>query len=300
MTSQPLVSIVIPFRDAEAFLDDCIGSVVDQTYPQWELLLVDDGSTDGSTQIAGDYAKRFPGRVRQLAHPERRNCGVSASRNIGIRYARGEYIAFLDADDVWVPMKLEEQVSYLGRYTSTVMVYGRMRYWYSWTGRPEDAVRDHEPDPGVTPGIVLPPPMLVLALLKGTARAPLPSDALLRLAAVQAVRGFEEQRAFSVYEDRVFFVKIALSGGVYVADHCWVKYRQHDSSSSTAIDRADGRAEARKAYMTWLESYLSEQGYCQTELWRLARQRSLPFRHPFLARALWRIRRVRNRLFSGS
>jgi hypothetical protein len=78
-----------------------------------------------------------------------------------------------------------------------------------------------------------------------------------------------------VYEDRVFFVKIALRGGVYVADHCWVKYRQHEGSSCAAIDQTNRRAGARQAYMTWLEAYLSEQGYRGTRLWRLARKWSL-------------------------
>ena len=293
MTSQPLVSVVVPFLNARAFLAECIGSVVDQTYPHWELLLVDDGSTDGSTEIAKEHAARHPERVRHLEHGEHRNRGVSASRNLGLRAARGEYVALIDADDVWLPTKLEEQIGYLEQYADAVMVYGRMRYWFSWTGLAEDANRDYEMDPGVPTGSVVPPPELMIALLEGAGRAPLPSDSLVRTKTARELGGFEEQRAFSVYEDRVFFVKIALAGGVYVADRCWVKYRQHESSSSTVIDRTGGRARARQAYLAWLETYLSQQGYRGSRLWHLARQRSLPYRHPFATRALGRLRRAR-------
>src|SRR5215211_6343875 len=113
VSTKPLVSVVIPFLNAERFIQEAIESVFAQTYDNWELLLVDDGSNDGSTRIALEYAERNSGRVRYLQHPGHRNRGVSASRNLGISSARGEYIAFLDADDVWLPHKLEQQVEIL-------------------------------------------------------------------------------------------------------------------------------------------------------------------------------------------
>lgn len=295
MTVRPLVSVVIPFWNAEAFLGEAIESVMEQTYSTWELILVDDASTDRSAEIARAYASRDHQRVHVLDSPPG-NRGVSAARNAGLQRVTGQYVAFLDADDVWLPGKVDEQVRCLEQHPGAVMVYGRMRYWYSWTGRPEDAARDYETNPGVAPDTVLPPPALALAMLEGIAPAPLPSDALLRVAAVRGIGGFEEQRAFSVYEDRVFFVKVALSGGAYVADRCWVKYRQHEGSSSTLIDGAGGRAEARKAYRAWVDTYLAEQGYRGTRLWRLARQRSLPYRHPVAASLLGGLRRARTAL----
>jgi glycosyltransferase involved in cell wall biosynthesis len=300
MAGQPLVSVVVPIFNGAAFLDECIESVLAQTYPRWELLLVDDGSRDESPAIARRYAERHPGQVQYLEGPEHRNRGVSASRNLGLERARGEYIAFLDADDVWSPEKLAEQIGYLEWWPEAVMVYGRIRYWYSWTGRTEDATRDHEPNPGVPAEVILPPPLLVVALLEGSGRAPLPSDALLRLAAVRAVGGFEEQRAFSVYEDRVFFVKIALSGGVILADRCWVRYRQHSSSSRAVVERTHGRAGARQAYLAWLETYLSQRGYAGTRLWSLAQRQSLPGRHPLAAWTLSKLRRGRRLALSST
>src|SRR5262245_29470593 len=107
---QPLVSVIIIFLNAERFIQEAIESVFAQTYKHWELLLVDDGSTDGSTEIGRQYAAHDPEKVRYLEHEAHENRGMSASRNLGIRDARGKHIAFLDADDVWFSNILAEQV----------------------------------------------------------------------------------------------------------------------------------------------------------------------------------------------
>ena len=111
--SLPLVSAVVIFLDERPFLAEAIESVKAQTYGNWELLLVDDGSTDGSSEVASQAAAAASGRVRYLQHAGHRNLGMSASRNLGIEQARGEYVAFLDGDDVWLPEKLERQVALL-------------------------------------------------------------------------------------------------------------------------------------------------------------------------------------------
>ena len=104
MSSKPLVSGIIIFLNAEKFIEEAIDSVFAQTYDNWELLLVDDGSTDRSTKIAQQYAQHYLAKVRYLEHENHQNLGMSATRNLGIRNVKGKYIAFLDADDVWLPM----------------------------------------------------------------------------------------------------------------------------------------------------------------------------------------------------
>src|SRR4028118_1816749 len=146
MSNKPLVSAIIIFLNEERFLPEAIESVLAQTYENWELLLVDDGSTDGSTQIALNYAERHPGKVRYLEHPDHQNRAMSASRNLGIEHAKGEYIAFLDADDVWMAHKLEQQVSILEAHPEAAMLYGNRQEWHSWTGEPEDIHRDFVPE----------------------------------------------------------------------------------------------------------------------------------------------------------
>ena len=104
--SRPEVSVIIVFLDDERFLSEAIESVRAQTFDDWELILVDDGSSDGSQQIARSWIDRELGRSRYLTHPERENRGISAARNLGLKESRGGLIALLDSDDVWLPHTL--------------------------------------------------------------------------------------------------------------------------------------------------------------------------------------------------
>ena len=100
MTQRELtVSVIVCFLNEERFLAEAVQSVLGQTFADWELLLVDDGSCDASSVIARQLAATDPGRFDYIEHADHRNLGLSASRNAGIRRARGRYIAFLDADD---------------------------------------------------------------------------------------------------------------------------------------------------------------------------------------------------------
>src|SRR5690348_13077254 len=158
MENTPLVSVIIIFLDAEKFIREAIESVFAQNCADWELLLIDDGSTDASTAIARQYEERDSRRVRYLTHEGRQNRGMSASRNLGLSRTHGEHILFLDADDVLVPHALAEQLAILGTHRDVAMVYGPIKWWYSWTGRREDQDRDFVERLGVQPNMVIRPP----------------------------------------------------------------------------------------------------------------------------------------------
>jgi len=106
-----LVSIIIPAYNAERFIAETIDSVISQDYPDWELLIVNDGSTDSTKSIIDTYAKRD----ERITTIHKTNSGVSDSRNTGIKHAKGDYIFFLDADDVWNPNNVSEKVNYLNK-----------------------------------------------------------------------------------------------------------------------------------------------------------------------------------------
>ncbi len=102
-----LVSVIIPVYNVEKYIAATIQSVIDQTYTNFELLIVDDGSPDKSLEICQQFTDKRIKIIRQKNH------GVCAARNTGIRNAQGEYLAFLDADDLWLPEKLEKHVEHL-------------------------------------------------------------------------------------------------------------------------------------------------------------------------------------------
>src|SRR2546428_8397128 len=166
MTNKPLVSVIIIFLNAEKFIEEAIESVFAQTYNHWELLLVDDGSTDASTEVARRYAEQHPAKIHYLEHDGHQNRGMSASRNLGIRHAKGEYITFLDADDVWLPHKLARQVDLMALQPEAAMIYGAPQLWYSWTGRSEDVQRESLQATTIEPNTLVRPPTLLALFLE--------------------------------------------------------------------------------------------------------------------------------------
>jgi glycosyltransferase involved in cell wall biosynthesis len=249
------VSIVTPFLDAQEFLADAVESVLAQSHEDWELLLVDDGSTDGSLELARALASRDTGRIRIVpADPARR--GAAAARNRGIAVAGGDLVAFLDADDVYSPGKVANDVKALAADASAAAVYGASRWWHygvpgrDWTERLGIAVdRTH------------PPPLLfVRILMEERGDIPCTCGVTVRKSALDAVGGFEE--SFALYEDQSLWAKLFLEYPTRVRSGCDARYRQHAGSTSMrATHRGDYDRfrphRARIAWLEWLKVYAS-------------------------------------------
>lgn len=107
----PQVSIIMPCHNGERYISDAIKSVISQTYQDWELLIIDDNSTDNSVSVIESFTKKDV-RIK-LFHTEKSTGFPATPRNIGIKQAQGRYISFLDCDDVWLPTKLEKQIPLL-------------------------------------------------------------------------------------------------------------------------------------------------------------------------------------------
>lgn len=109
---EELISIIVPVYQVENYIAETMECVYGQTYKNWELLLVDDCSGDNSVEIIENYASRKgDSRIRLIRQPS--NMGAAKARNRGLVEAAGRYIAYLDADDLWVPEKLERELAYL-------------------------------------------------------------------------------------------------------------------------------------------------------------------------------------------
>jgi glycosyltransferase involved in cell wall biosynthesis len=273
----PRVSVVIPFLNAERFLPEAVESVFAQTYQDWELLLVDDGSSDRSTELARHYAKCAPVRVRYLEHPGHENRGSSASRNLGICQAQGAYIAFLDADDAWPPTKLEQQVPILDAHPEVDLVYGTALVWYSWRETSHEATRDYIPEMGMPLEQVTPGLLLLARTLRREALSPSPSNIFVRRAAILGGGLFEEQFR-GMHDDQVFLAKLCLRSRLFVSGNCWQKYRQHPDSCMARATVLGQRHAARGRYLKWLRAYLAEQGRRDSEVWKIVEEQLRPYR----------------------
>jgi glycosyltransferase involved in cell wall biosynthesis len=271
MPQNNLVSVTIIFLDAAPFLKEAIESVLAQTYPDWELLLVDDGSSDGSSEIALSYASNQPSRIFYLAHEGHRNLGMSASRNLGIRHASGKYIAFLDADDYLLPARLETHVKLLEEYPSAGMLYGGTKYWHSWTGRPEDRQRDYSPDIRIRKTTLFEPPQLLSLLLEGKTEIPATCSILLHKELAEKVHGFEESFR-GMYEDQAFYVKITLSERVLAVNDCLSWYRQHPGSHVSTAIRMDRSYSRHYSFLKWAEAYCQSRDLHDKNIWMAIRR----------------------------
>lgn len=286
INTKPLVSGIMIFLNGEKFIEEAIESVFAQTYDHWELLLVDDGSTDSSTAIAQRYARKCSEKVRYLEHEGHQNRGMSATRNLGIHHAKGEYIAFLDADDIWLPQKLERQLAILESQPEAAMVFGPTQYWYSWTGKSEDSQRDSLREIGVQANTLFKPPVLLSLLLRKEANAPATCSVLMRREVFAKTGGFEE--AFrGLFEDRAFFAKVYFKIPVFVTSEYWDRYRQHPDSTCHVAQKTGKynpfrASEPHLNFLNWMREYLSQQEFNNSEVWQALQIGLLPYQAPIL------------------
>jgi glycosyltransferase involved in cell wall biosynthesis len=254
----PRVSVITPFLNAERFLPEAISSVTNQTVSDWELILIDDGSTDHSRHVALEAVRRDE-RIKLLDRPDQAIPGAAAARNAGIRAGRGSFLAFLDADDILEPAMLETLLATARAHPEAAMIYGPALWWYpegerpdwiEWTGDLAD--RLHRP-----------PRLLRRLILMQDGHVPCTCSVLVRRNAIEIVGGFEE--GFRLYEDQTLWVKLFLRYPVFITPVRVSRYRQHSSSiSATATERGyysrTSAHPARATFLAWLADYVSQSG----------------------------------------
>lgn len=234
----PLVSVITPIYNGSSYLDYAVKSVLNQSYENWELFLADDGSGDDSYEKARAWSEKDK-RIIALHHPDHANKGVSATRNLGINHAKGQYVAMLDCDDEWLPRKLEKQISIILRHPQTVMVYCQA----------ESIDEEGVPlrlDPKKTENCPHPPvygkglpggPFDVFELMVSIREIHTPClTVLARTEDVLSCGGFDETME-SQMEDALLFALLAERGPVFFLDEILARYRYHSNSWSAGLDR---------------------------------------------------------------
>jgi glycosyltransferase involved in cell wall biosynthesis len=293
--STPKVSIITCFYNVENFLEETIKSVLNQTYENWEMILIDDGSTDDSTRIAKAYATNYPGKILYAQHPNHQNKGQSASRNKGVEVSTGELIAILDSDDIWLPEMLEGQVNIIQHY-QVAMVCQASTYWYSWE---QSNIKDVVIPVGAKQDQVYFPPQLLFELypLRDGA-APCPSGWLLRKDAFLKHGGFENTFR-GVYDDQIVLVKFYIHETVYVSSRCDNLYRQRSGSLMAERQKGLRFFSERKKFMDWFNWYLKDIKMNDPEVRSLFNQQykqySFPYYHLLMVKG-----RIKNLLLPSS
>lgn len=226
-THLPLVSVIMPAYNARPYIAEAINSVLEQDYPHVELIVIDDGSRDGTAECAESFGERVK-VIRQA------NAGVAAARNKGLAEARGELIAFLDADDVWLPGKLKAQVEYLHAHPETGVVYGVFSRWHA---KPDGSF-DPPPSPEVSD-----PQNLLIAEHSGWIYTKLLFDnivhiitAMVRREVVEKLTGFDQ--SLPTGEDYDFWLRMSRHFRADKLNRVLAYYRIH-ATSITKVPRAE-------------------------------------------------------------
>ncbi len=215
MTSLPQVSVIIPCYNSEKFIAETIESVLNQTYPNIDLVVVDDGCTDNSREVV----ERYIGRLRLMEHPGRINLGQSTCINLALAATDGKYVGILDSDDLWLPEKLSEQVEYLETHTAVGMVFGNGDA-VDEQGRHLYTIYNAEP-----PGDGSPASLLLNCYIH------LPSNSLIRRGIFNRVGGFDE--SLRAAQDHDMLLRVAESGEIAYLNRKWYQYRRHSNSISS-------------------------------------------------------------------
>ncbi len=271
----PRISIVMPFLNGANYLSEAIHSILAQDLEDWELILVDDGSTDASSAMAAKFARRHP-NIQLVNHPNRDNRGLAASRVRGTDFATGEYLMFLDHDDVLFPDALSSMVRVLDENWNAAAVFACTVFWaFDPKVSSRDTMQSHYPLP---PGMIDGGKML-RDLVRSDHHHPAICSTLFRRAVLLSVR--DTTPAYDgMYEDTAVLFKLLCRNDVYLLERPVSSYRLHAQSMSHQAQTQGtftptGYNADRHRFLRWVaKSAIPLRGRSRARLqWTLAKYR---------------------------
>lgn len=280
--NKTLVSVIIPFLNAELFLNDTIQSVVNQNYTDWELILINDGSTDKSIKVINEWVDRFPDKIFVYSHDNSVNKGAAASRNLGVSKAKGKLLAFLDADDLWLPDYLSVQITLFDKMPEVTVICEATKYWYSWNN-PQS--KDKIINVGAPVDTVYNPPELARRLYPlGEGDSFCTCALMIYTERLKALGGFNDTFTGTnqLFEDQVLFLKICLHERVYLSSNCNNIYRQRPNSLMHGLVSGGNHDKALIFFLNWLKDYITEQNIQDEQLHQHLKDAFLPYKYPYL------------------
>jgi glycosyltransferase involved in cell wall biosynthesis len=247
--SESLVSAVIPLYNGAEFIQETLASVYAQTYRNIEIIVVDDGSADEGPEIVEREKEKSPFPLHISWHDHRENRGIGATRQKAVGLAKGEFIAFIDADDIWLPHKIARQVGLLNEYPEAALVYSRARVIDRYGNESTFQGDEHI---GFGRKTI---PEYIFTNLLFLNRIPT-STVLARKAAVNEAGGFMEIPRYHV-EDRLLWSKISLLHPVLYDPEITMLYRVLGSGHTSFI-YARGYSEYELNYLAHLFQYMKQ------------------------------------------
>lgn len=263
MSLSPTVSVIIPTYNYGSFIGEAIESVLAQTFPVSEIIVVDDGSSDNTEEVVG----KFGNKVKYI---KQKNGGVGLARNTGVKHSTGEFIAFLDADDIWLPHKLERQIQLVQNDEEIGLVTTGLRE-FDASGKTVGEYQNGQ-NGWCAENILLSEPVV----------GP-PSTFLLKRGVFEKVNGFDETKDMHPAEDWEFCYRVAREFKLAYLPELLVEYRYHGNNAHLQIPKFE-----RAMLLAYEKTFRNN----TVEMQKL-KSRSYGILHRVLAGSYFRVRNYR-------
>lgn len=246
----PKISVITPLYNGSKMISETLESILSQDYKDWELIFFDDGSSDGTQELAKKYADVYKDRIFYFEHKENANYGTAYTRNRAVEKSSGEIISFIDQDDIWYTNKLSHQMGIFDSLKDCSMIWGPSLYWYKDRSFKQPVGYR---ELGLSSRVYNPPEFvrIFLSNFRGT---PLPSASLVRRKHFDEAGGYEESIKGS--EDIVLWVKLADRFSICYDDEILLKYRKHQDSTLRQATESGKMNEWNLIFYKWVIDFL--------------------------------------------
>jgi len=245
-----MVSIIIPCFNSGKYLSECLESVLSQDYTDFEAIVVNDCSTDNTLEIAYSYAQT-DARIKIIDNSGSAGPGASAARNKGFKTSKGEYVVFLDSDDIWLPTALRRLVNLIEKHNEAGWVIGNCIYFNNYRYNLVSYERSlYDFNEGIYDKF-----NLITKFIKNFSQTPVPGATILKRDIVERIGGWENKFRKN-YTDQAFFIKILCDAKTFVSHDVFLLYRCHSESSSMISVQSGQFKKNEIFFFEWLLLYL--------------------------------------------
>lgn len=291
--NRSFVSIILIFHNANIrALEAGIKSVLGQTHTNWELLLIDDGSSNKSSNLARNYALLYPKYLSYIEHERHQILGISASYNLGINQAKGTYISFLDANNLWLPDKLQYQLNTLENHPEAGAVFNSPMFSSHQITKTFLNQKYELTQPNLCLNSIIKPPQLLPWLLLNPEIKSFALDNILLRREIFNFIGLFEPRLLRGFTLEAFLVKICLNIPIIIQDQSLIRELKDFNYSQVFYPETKEYYSlqvnsAHKTYLSWLQDYLLRHQVNNYQIWQAINHQLLPYRYSWFYKSYY-------------